>query len=88
MLLEHLPKHKSSAIEYFEKNLLFELQEEVHKLRGSAAYCGVMPLLDACKVLEESLVNGYDKPAIMTQFAELIRQIDELMGIETPGESL
>lgn len=78
MFLEQLPKHKEHIIGYHNNNLLYDLREEIHKLRGSAAYCGATPLLNAAKALENALEENRELTELSPLVDEVLRQIEYL----------
>ena len=58
MLQNELPEYQSRLPELFAQGNANALQEAVHKLNGSATYCGVPALKAAAETMESSLKRG------------------------------
>jgi len=58
MLLQELPDHRSKIQNALAAQDFQTLQHHVHKLNGSATYCGVPALKAAADTLETSLKRG------------------------------
>lgn len=58
MLQNELPDHKSRLSALYAEGDMSSLQSVVHKLNGSATYCGVPALKAAAESMESSLKRG------------------------------
>jgi two-component system sensor histidine kinase BarA len=58
MLQKELPDYLTAITQHHESGNFAALLEVVHKLHGSATYCGVPALKEAAATLESSLKRG------------------------------
>ncbi len=79
MLLRQLPEHMRAIQQMYDKRLWLELREEVHKLRGSAAYCALPGLLKATQSFEEALATSPDDTDYTDMVAQVFHEIDRLL---------
>ena len=66
LLLETLPEHREKLDHAFQKNDLYGLQQEAHKLHGATCYCGTPRLKEAAKELETAAKNNQNGHVIKT----------------------
>jgi len=81
MLQNDLPNYRATIQRHFDSGDYDALLEVVHKLGGSATYCGVPAMKEAAKRLETSLKKGEESQyAVGT--TELVDEIERLL--QTP----
>lgn len=78
MLVDTLPDTEQDIHKAFERQDYDKLQFIVHKLNGSASYCGVPKLKEAAKSLEYELQKE-NLNSIEQQYAELREEINKVL---------
>lgn len=78
MLQKELPLYKVQIRTLFENNDIKALINAVHKLNGSATYCGVPALKAAADQFENSLKHGQDEQYAQ-QLEEVLHAIEQVM---------
>lgn len=81
LLQNELPEYQSRLPSLYADGDLHSLQEAVHKLNGSATYCGVPALKVAVDALESSLKRG-EKQSYAEKLAKVLNEIQRVL--ETP----
>ena len=79
MLLQELPAHRSNIQTALSAQDYSTLQQQVHKLNGSATYCGVPALKAAAETLEVHLKRGeleQAKPGVQEIMEEISRVLN------------
>ncbi len=79
MLLQELPQQRSAIQAALRAEDYPSLQHLVHKLNGSATYCGVPALKAAADVLESSLKRGETSHAARG-VATILEEIERVLG--------
>lgn len=80
MLLRELPVYRETLREMHQAKEFDAIKEVVHKLNGSATYCGVPALKKAAESLESNLKKGElqaVEPGLQSVLAEIERVLDE-----------
>ncbi|MGM0595097.1 MAG: Hpt domain-containing protein [Pseudomonadota bacterium] len=83
MLQSELPVYRAKLRSLFDSSDLPALTEAVHKLNGSATYCGVPALKRAADRFESSLKRG-EEEHYQHGLNELLHAIDQLMEAASP----
>jgi CheY-like chemotaxis protein/HPt (histidine-containing phosphotransfer) domain-containing protein len=83
MVREDLPKQLSSALALARDHAYSDLDGEVHRMRGTAAFCGFRELAGICEkirlALEDENLSGSALDALLEQLEEAVRAVlDEL----------
>lgn len=86
MLIKELPKHTESLRSTLDSKDYHALQEVVHKLNGSATYCGVPALKQAAETFEAQLKMGQTGKA-EEGVDTLIHEIDRLIEYDSQAVS-
>jgi two-component system sensor histidine kinase BarA len=81
MLQKELPVYQDRIRSLYETNNLPALTDTVHKLNGSATYCGVPALKSAADTLESRLKRG-ESEQYQEGLEEVLHAIEQVM--ETP----
>jgi len=82
MLQKELPVFQANIRSLFETSDLAALTDTVHKLNGSATYCGVPALKAAADSLEGSLKRG-ESESYQQQLDEVLQAIQHVMDTPT-----
>jgi len=78
MLQNELPDYQSRLPSLYANGDMGALQEAVHKLNGSATYCGVPALKAAADTMESSLKQGR-KESYQDELSSLLEEIQRVM---------
>ena len=81
MLQEQLPSQRAEIVTLLEAGEHESVHELVHKLQGSARYCGAMALQAAGEMLEQSL--KLDPVHRFAAIAALNRAVDQVLELRT-----
>ncbi len=79
MLLNQLQSHRLTIQKLFKEGAWSDLREEIHKLRGSAAYCALPALLQATQALEMTLDEELGETVYHRNVLAIYREIDRLL---------
>jgi two-component system sensor histidine kinase BarA len=79
MLLQELPQQRNAIEAALAAGDFPALQHFVHKLNGSATYCGVPALKTAAATLETSLKRG-DTSQAASGVATILEEIERVLG--------
>lgn len=82
MLMAELPQQRAQLTTAFRAADWTTLRELAHKIRGSAAYCHVKPLENACAELEAASATA-SREQIELGYRQTLARIDELMAQAT-----
>jgi two-component system, NarL family, sensor histidine kinase BarA len=85
MLQAELPKFRTNITAALQKNDLNALFHNVHKLHGSACYCGATKIMDITKILER-VVKENDASQIQQLIPKLLDYIDKAIQELASGE--
>lgn len=81
MLREDLPAQQQAIEAAWEQQDMEDLGRQVHKLNGSAAFCGLAELRETCTQIEQQLRigNTLNLPALMTKVRQDIALINDCL---------
>lgn len=82
LLQNELPEYQHRIPSLYAEGDLQSLQEVVHKLNGSATYCGVPALKEAVNAMESSLKRG-EQENYATGVRKILLEIERLMQCPT-----
>jgi two-component system sensor histidine kinase BarA len=85
MLQKELPVYQENLRQLYEQGDIPSLLNAVHKLNGSATYCGVPALKAAAESLESNMKRGIEE-AYRTGLDMLLAEIERVM--QTPSLAL
>ena len=77
MLAEDLPVDRQRCEEAFAAKRWGQLREQVHRVKGSASFCHLEALRDACAVIEQKVAA--DTPPDISDMEHFTREIDAVL---------
>jgi HPt (histidine-containing phosphotransfer) domain-containing protein len=79
MLLEDLPLDRETSEQAFTAGRWGQLREQVHRVKGSASFCRLDALRDACAVIEQKVAA--DTPPDAADMERFTREIDAVLAV-------
>ncbi len=77
MLVEDLPLDRQASEQAFAAGRWGQLREQVHRVKGSASFCHLEALRDACAVIEQKVAA--DTPPDISDMEHFTREIDAVL---------
>jgi len=79
MVLDDLPGQRSNAQKYFNSGDHTALDSEIHRMRGTAAFCGFHGLASSCEDIRKAIEKQQDHQALSGLLQRMEEEVDKVL---------
>ncbi|MCP1726682.1 two-component system sensor histidine kinase BarA [Natronospira proteinivora] len=79
MVLDDLPKQSDKARQYLSSEDWDHLDAEVHRMRGTAAFCGFNALAECCESIRACIDQGSDPVSLSRKIQQMQKEVDAVL---------